>query len=358
MILLFTALSTARPFHKRDMLNVCCEAPGAQITLGYRNKWIADDLLGKSLKGEKALIVFCEVPSNTDQFRFHPVRVATITDTVVEHDAVAINITLGTFTNFDRDTAQQAAFLGRFAAYVQRSPQRPHPHASGQPSKYVRREDDFEQGAFDGRWLPFVGYVKNLTGLTDSTFITPQDSATLATLPVTVFPGCKYEHTRATFAATGGTSVELAFRMILGPDAVFQIPECTLKDSVALVTGPFVRQQSAGFEATFVVSFRNAFQDEIGMLTVRIPPQPNKYISPEHQVLVRLRIPRTRLVGTIALLVIGTLIASLGPDSIAQFGTSWMAARAPGLAVVCKSVGAVMLAWGFWLALRKLPFKG
>jgi hypothetical protein len=360
MILLFTALSSLRPFHKRDLLNVCCEAPGAQITFGYRNKWIADGLKGKPLKGEPALVVFCEVLSEKNQFKFHPIRLATVNDTLTEHDALAITITLDSFANFDRDPAQQAAFLSRFEAYIGRSDLRPHPHASGKPSKYVRNEDDFEANAFKGAWLPFIEHVKSLRGLTDATFLAAQRAVGASgSVPVPLFRGTKYENTRQTFAASGGASVELPFRMILGGDASFQIPECTLKDSVGVVTGPFVRQQSAGFEATFVVSFRHAFQNEVGMLTARVPPSaPSKYISPEHQVLIRLGVSHVRLAVTIFLLVGGTLVASIGPDSIAQFGTAWMTQHAKGLTVLSKALGAFMLASGFWMALKKLPFKG
>jgi hypothetical protein len=360
MILLFTALDTARPFHKRDLLNVCCESHGAPITFGYRTKWIADNLLGRSLAGERALIVFCEVPPGSNDFSFHPVRSAVIEHSTPEHDALALNLTLGGFANFGGDRAQREAFLARFGTFVQRSPDRPHPRASGRASKYVRGEDEFpEDGAFNGGWLALVEHMRHLSGLEDVTFIAPQKASTGSEIPSSLFPSTTYEKSRSAYSAVGGSSVELVLRLILGVNAKFQIPECTIKDAVASVSGPFMRQDSAGFEARFLVSFRPAFQEEFSMVTVRVPSSsPNTYVSPEHQVLVRLRVSRAKLFATIALLVAGTLVVSLGPDSVAEFRNPWIVAHKAAVSVVCRAAGSLMLGVGFWLALRKLPFKG
>src|SRR5207244_2079485 len=90
--------------------------------------------------------------------------------------------------------------------------------------------------------------------------------------PTALLSTSEYENGRARANVTSGASAEIALQIILGADAQYCVPVLEIKDSVASISGPFVRQRSAGIEATFVLTFRRSFEGETGMMAIRVPP--------------------------------------------------------------------------------------
>jgi hypothetical protein len=352
MILLFTAVDAKRPYHKRDLLNVCCEARGAPIRFGYRKRWISTNVPQGKLTGCQALIVFTEVLIDVDTFRFHPVRLADITRSTDEYDAIALDLELGEFANYERDTAQINAFLQRFAQYVDQS-DRPQPKTTDKPSFYVRSETDFDPKGFGGNWTSLVDHMRQREGLRDATFIASAGADGTSTLPAPLLDGCVYRNGRATYEVTSGQTREIALRLVPGAAAKTTLPELIIKDAVASASGPFVRQHSSGFEGRFVLAFARAFQEETAMLSVRMPldrtDESIAFVSPELDALVRLKVSRFTLWVAIILLVVGSVVQSFTPEQIER--ASWLPWP------LLKMVGALMMAAGAFLGFRKLPFK-
>jgi hypothetical protein len=354
MILLFTTVDAKSPFHKRDLLNVCCEAKGAPITFGYHHKWIASTIQPDSLWGQEALIIFNEVLSVTNEFRFHPLRLARIARAADDYDAVALELDLGEFANYKRDEAEVEKFLAAFTAYVKLG-DHPRPKTTGETSVYVRQQSDaFDPSAFNGEWLPLVEHMRKREGLSDSTFMAARPTDKTTVLPSTLMDKCVYRNGRSTYKIVGGQSRELAFRMIVGSKANAVLPELIIKDSVASVSGPFLRQQSSGFEARFVLTFGRSFQEQSAMLSVRMPlvktNEAMSYVSPEHQAHVELKISHFTLWTAIVLLVVGAFLQSLTPDQLTNvpMKPNW---------VFVKVVASLMIGVGAFLGFRKLPIK-
>lgn len=362
MILLFAAISSERPFHKRDLLNVCCEPNGAPITFGYRSKWVSPTATIAPLEDRRALIVFTEVISSGDpesgaqtgapaSFRFHPIRLARITRATPDYDAVAFELELGRFADYKRSQTDIDDFLGRFERYVSEG-ERPHPAETRKLSRYVRGGPDFAGDDFKGDWISLVHHMRELEGFRDATFIAGTYYDGTPTLPSTLLKDCGYNDGRATYRRRGGTMEEMVLRMIPGPGAKPAIPELVIKDSLASVSGPFVRQHSSGFEARFVLAFARTFQDDTSMMSVRIPIDKSAamtFVSPELQALVRTTPSRVMLALAIGCLVGGTFLLSLTAEQVADI---------PMLSMpLVKVSGALVMGLGAYIGFKKLPFK-
>ena len=365
MILFFAALSQKRPLYKRDFLNVCCEPQGAQITYSYDVKWVASSLQqvtdASPLNDQTGLVVFTEIIEADNRFVFHPVRLVTVKRHLQEESSATFVLELSHFVQYSSELSARNAFLTSFAKYVERSPDRPHPQATHQPSKYVRVETTKCEELRGGEaWSPVVAHLRELNGLRDATFIIPQKGGS-TTAPSTLFDGCQYNDGRAEYSIQAGSTRNVMAQMILGKDAVFQPPELVVKDAVASVTGPFVRQRSQGFEATFIVSFRRSFQQETSIMTLRLPvPEPVApakdvtFLSPEHQAVISLKISRRLLTITILLLVSGSFFMSVGPDLVAK---TPLVNYSGEITLLSKLLGVAGLAVGSFLGFQKLPFK-
>lgn len=360
MILLFTRLHSGRSFRKRDVLNAACQPAESFLRFSYDFKWIPAAIQSKDLKGKHGIIVFCEERRGEKDFTFHPIRKVRIAGQQRLAQAIQLDLQLESFANYPAKGLEREHFVKSFSRYVTKTLERPHLESASKNSFYVREEGEFtESNAFGENWINLVDHLRIVEGLRDSTFIAPVSTSPTPTFPAPLLSKCVYRESRATYTVTSNSSQSITARLLSHNSVSFGLPELQIEDSVAAVSGPFIQQQGSGVDATYILTFRRTFQKEQSMLSLRMPIGAEaSYSSPEHVALITLEPSWPMLILTIGALLAGTILLSLGPDSIEAFRSSNVAETSKKAALVAKAAGSVLMACGLWLAFGKLPLKG
>lgn len=368
MILVFTSVypkEEERPWYKRDILNVCCEPKGAQIQFAYRKVWIAENIQSADqLDGKEALIVYCERKNSliknqfsTGYFTFHPLREAIINNATDEFANTTISLQLGNF--FAYETFDGNFPVDEFQEYITRSADNPnHPSRAG---RFVRGEERWDKVVSCENWMPLVQYVGTLAGLDDSVFFCAQRK--FGGPPIPLFPESKEEDSRTIYVLKSGLGYPLSFHLIAGSKASYKDPELTLTPGLGSVAGPLVRQRSAGLQVDYVVQCKRSFEEEIGMLSIVVPPlKPGIFRSPAFNVLVRLSIRRGFLILAVLLLTFGAFLVAMTPDTVKDSASllggsvgNWISIHKDSITWLSKFIGLVMMAVGSFVGFRKLP---
>jgi hypothetical protein len=383
VILLFTRPKNDRPLYKRDFLNACCDPIGAKTDFAYRDAWIPKNTSFEKTSGkagtdkyQDALIVLCEKTGEAEPiFRYHPVRHAKIVEVSREHGYRNVCLELQEF--FDYESAGE---LNLFQQYIMRTEE----HPGGGERSWVRAEGSL-RGTGDSaaapwtpsitdfsatRWLPLVEHLRGLGELSDVVFFCVQE--TPGGPPSFLFASRPVEKRGATiYKVRSGTTHSVILDLQGWNDLKYGLPELKLNETVAAVSGPFLRQRSAGIEARFHVAFRRSFQQESSMLSLKIPTLPasppasgNDIQSPQLQVLVNAGVSWGILTTAVLMLALGGLLAVITPAFVDEVA----ALLRPDLAnclktnkltvfILSKALSFVLLAGGTFLGFNKLPFK-
>ncbi|MDT4968217.1 MAG: hypothetical protein QOJ64_2954 [Acidobacteriota bacterium] len=349
MILIFTSVRDNRPLYKRDILNVCCESPGTQIQFAYRTKWIPQHLRSSpaALRGKEALIIYCErTKQPTGYFTFHPVRRAVISEATGEFDFMTLSLQLGEFFDYAAYGDDVQDVIDRFQTFITAN-KTDHPNHAAKP-RFVREDDSWNEAGFSEGWAPLVTHISNVEGLHDAVFFSVQQRDKFGGPPIPLFPNPGNEQNRTTYLLKSGGTYDVSVLLMWGGRASYRDPELIVKESVASVSGPFVRQRSGGFQADFVVQCKRSFDEESSMLSLRVPPaEPNTFGSPRADVLIKLSPRKGTLLIAVVLLTLGAFLLSWTPETLAHFRLDWIA--------VLKLLGLMMLALGSYVGFRKLP---
>jgi len=356
MILIFASIR--RPLYKRDVLNVCCEAPGSQIQFAYQLKWIAEPLREKpeALKESPALIVYCAGTGNPPTYKFYPVRWAVIKDVQKEFGYLTFSLELREFVAYSNYGDDVENAIDRFQALVTEG-RADHPNTKTKSlthepgARFVRQEAEWEDGRFSEAWTPLVSYISRVAGLDDAVFFCVQDRQNTEGKPVPIFPNPANAENPTSYVLTSGGSYVVSVFLMSGARADYKDPELVIKESVAVVSGPFVRQRSSGFQADFVVQCKRSFDEENSMLTLRVPAGPNEYLSPVANVLIKLSPRRGTLLAAVSMLTAGALLMSLTPETVGQLHIE----HKDLMSALFKLVGFFMFATGSYFGFRKLP---
>lgn len=378
MLLLFTSADSKHPLYKRDLLNVCCEPSGAQIQFSYRKKWISEEVgETKTLSGQPTLVVFCERISNeSPYYLYHPIRLGQVVKAYDEFGSINVAFELGGFFNYDKYQHTRTSLINEFQNYIKEGGSYP----GKTPYKWLRKEAELTQEPNDGcllslsdftedSWQPLVRYVGSLTDLKSSVFFSVQKRDTFGGPPTFIFePKPSYVSGRATYELKGGKSHKIILYVISGKEARYQTPQLLVSNSVASVSGPFLRQRSSDIEADFELFLKRSFQLETGMLELNVPRDPSqsdKVQSPELQVLVRVGVPWRILLFAVICLTIGGIFAVISPGVIDEVAVllrpnwcSWLLSNKLLVFSLTKVVAFVTLGVGTFLGFNKLPFKG
>ena len=344
MILLFTSSNDDYPLYKRDLLNVCCEPSGANMQFAYKHERISKDLRsGKNMKDQGVLVVFCETVSKKAPFyTYHPIRLGKIVkDPNSEHGSLNITFELQGFFNYEkyRQGSGIDDFTDKFQQYILKDDKHP---GGKEPYCWVRKEKDelneHEGGSdsgwqpatsdfSDNGWLPLVRHLRECEGLKDATFFSIQKKDTFGGSPVFLFSRTpKYQASSATYKVNGGRQHTIVLYLPFVDKTSYPQPELKIRDTVASVSGPFLRQRSFGIEADFEVVFKRSFQQEISMLELRLPREPGPPIlikAPEFQSLIIVRVAWLYLLVAVFLLAVGGILAVISPafiDELAKTG--------------------------------------
>lgn len=387
MILLFTSFTSAndkRPLYKRDFLNLCCEPIGANLSFAYRQKWIpSGTVFQKSvnkrgrIEYQDALIVLCEeVRDESTIYRYHPVRRAKIIEVSEEHGYHTIRFTLNEFFDYSREKNHA---LGVFQDYITAKQE----HPGGVTPCWVRMDDDEQlavespplawrpQGKdFCARWLPLVDHFRGLSEFSDVVFFCVQEGS--GGPPVFFFEAIpKDELGRATYRVRSGTSHKVIVSLQGWNHFDYEEPQLTVNEAMASVSGPFLRQRSAGVEADFQVTFKRSFQPEVSTLCLKVArvaasPVTSPYTvhSPQIQVLVKSGVSWGFLATAVVSLALGGLLAVITPPYIHETASVLGSDLASGLRghklkvfIATKALAFILLAVGTFLGFNKLPIK-
>lgn len=360
MILIFTSIR--RPLYKRDVLNVCCEPPDSQIQFAYQLKWIAEPLRGnpQGLNNQKALIVYCAETETQHVYKFYPVRQAIIADVTDESGFITLSLKLGQFFDYATYGDGVNEVIARFQRYVIET-KTEHPNnllksATNEPkARFVREETEWDEAKYCPKWASLVRYVYDIKGLDDTVFFSVQDKSNFGGEPIPLFPNPANAEYPTSYMLKSGGSYTVSVFLMSGKRAVYKDPELKIKESVASVSGPFVRQRSSGFQADFDIQCKRSFDEERSMLTLRIPSEPNTFESPVADVLIRLSPRKGVLALAVTLLTVGGLFISLSPEVLGQIPVINQIKPTDWLSLVFKIVGVVMLGAGSYIGFRKLP---
>lgn len=355
MILLFTSAREDRPYHMRDLLNVCCAPPGTEIQFGYVKKWVAENLKsGERLTGQDALIIFCE--RNTDgakYFNYHPIRLAKITVAKSESDSLTIILQLAGLFDYEKYASKIAPRMAEFEQYVLSSDDQPTPSTKTHRAAFVREDKDWDKNDFSGNWLSLVEYVGRLQGLKSCIFFCELETGLPGSKMPSLYSRKTTESGKLQYSVEAGKSYRATYRLLFGEEAIQRPLEIVVSDKVASVGGPFMSQWSSGVEESFVLNFTRSFESEISTLSVKVPPQAAAKIeAPEIQALLKVNVAWYVLPSAITLMTLGTLLISWQPGGDAN------AAPLGSLVWATKAVGAMALALGSYIGFRKLPFSG
>ena len=360
MILIFTSIR--RPLYKRDVLNVCCEPPDSQIQFAYQLKWIAEPLRAKpkELKLQKALIIYCAATSQEHIYKFYPVREAIIADVTDESGFITLSLKLGPFFNYSTYGNGVNDVITRFQEYViQRTTDHPNnleKSDKNEPkARFVREDENWGEAKYCQEWASLVRYVYNVEGLHDAVFFSVQDKNNFGGKPIPLFPNPANAEYPTSYLLKSGGSYTISVFLMSGRRALYKDPELKIKESVASVSGPFVRQRSSGFQADFDIQCKRSFDEERSMLTLRVPSGPNAFESPVSDVLIRLAPRKGVLAFAVTFLTVGGLFISLTPEVLGQIPLIKQIHPSDWLSLIFKIVGVIMLGTGSYVGFRKLP---
>lgn len=363
MILIFTSVRVNRPLYKRDILNVCCEPPDSQVQFAYQLKWVAQPLRSspQALKDKDALIVYCERTDDPNNyFSFHPVRRAVIAAANAEAEFLTLSLKLGDFVDYAAYGDDVGDVIGRFQALVTDG-QTDHPNNTTKSAKgeakarFVREHERWPEAKFSKEWVSLVSYLDDIDGMNDAVFFCVQDRNKFGGAPVPLFPNPANEDNPTSYLLKSGGSYGVSVFLMWGHGAKYRDPELVVKESLASVSGPFVRQRSSGFQADFFLQCKRSFDAESGMLTLRVPAEANIFDSPVADVLIKLSPRKGILALAVGLLTVGGLFISLTPEILGQLPLIRFIEPRDWLSLVFKIVGVIMLGVGSYVGFRKLP---
>jgi hypothetical protein len=376
MLLLFTSADSKHPLYKRDLLNLSCEPLDAQMQFSYRKKWIGDNVPDAgSLKEQTVLVVLCERLGTTPPFYlYHPTRVGTVVDTYDEFGSINISFRLGGFFNYDKYLDTKTPMINAFQDYVKQGM-----YPGEQPYKWLRMEAELVEQSEEQwvpsrsdftshAWQPLVRHLATLNDLNTCTFWSVQSRNTFGGPPKFLFQGKPtYDSGRATYSLKGGKSQKIILYIIAGKSTEYKTPELVVGNSVASVSGPFLRQRSSDIEADFELFPKRSFQLDMGMLELRVPREqgnPENVRSPEIQALIKVGVPWGLLLVTVLLLTIGAIAAVISPGAIDEFAAmlrddwhEWIKTNKILIFTMTKVIAFLSLGAGTFFGFNKLPFK-
>lgn len=364
MLILFTRLSENRPYYKRDLLNICCLAAGERVHFGYKRAHVPETVWSdrEKLAGDTVLFVFAEAVSASEAgnapaagpgvqatptasaapetFVFHPVRLGKVEHARDEHGALAVEISLGEFFDYSDDKQDRDTNIAKFRKELEELKEKPG-------KNYVCRVDS-QRWTLPAtkRWSALARHMLRLPPLSNAVFFCvdspPGDSKSEPDVPCALVPKMTHAAGRNDASLSGGHEYVVTLRLMFGDKATHQPPEVDFSSGLGSVSGPFVRQRSAGAQVDYVLHTKRVLQTEIGMLSIRIPDgapsSARAVLSPELSVLIRIKANSARLFGLSAAFAAGTFVVSTPVDQLSQL------ARALGFD---STIGADH--WAYWV---------
>jgi hypothetical protein len=367
VLLAFTRARPDRPYHRRDLFNVCCEHPGARIQFGYDKKWVPDTVLTtKFLKSEPVLVVYCELPDHDiRRYHYHPLRFATLSSSHVGLDHVNLLLELGGFVGDSASGEYPAGKLPDFQKHVAANKENPIPLEPGAPPRFLRRDtSDFKLGALGG-WDSLVEHFGKLEGLSEGIFFRVLSEDSLKERGIRRLPKPASSGARQVIHLNSGRVYQTAAQVFVGAHAGQRDPELVLSGDGGTVSGPFSRQSGQGIESTFVVTIKRSLEFLTTLLVWKIPRGPTDPVNaPEFQILLRAQPPYLSAFIAALFVVVGTFLVSLGHDEVKELLScstqarphiSFWCANAELVASIAKGLGLAMVFAGSIIGFRKLP---
>lgn len=357
-----------RPYYKRDVLNICCAPAGESISLSYKHDWLTKGVLDRvqanQVKGLEALLIFCAETTAEEIYSFFPLRYAKVVDVFNSGDGTTLFLQAAQFCTYDEK--MHATIQKWLRDVASQHPAHPASNGKAHPdAKFVRIVDSkftIEKAA--NGWEALVDKVSRVNGLSDSVFFIAT-ATTTNPVPVRIMDATSNNAAhRQECVVEKGAHKEIDLYVRSGSNAEFSPPTIDIRNDIASYSGPFVRQFQKGFVCHYIIDFKKGLDKESSLLRIGLPVEkaPLVFRSPEVSIHVISNAARGLPALVVFLLTAGTLITSLGPDSLEPLlgMFSWQGSKESlgSLSAVAKAIGTLMFGVGAWLGFRELPFKG
>jgi len=376
--LFFSVPGSNRTYYKRDVLNICCFPVNDRLDFAFGKKWIAKDVLHQiinnedGLKGRDALLIYCELNdsiSGDNIYRFHPIRHATILDTTERGDSITFHIRLGNFVELKTGVAEAHNEL------IDNTILHPNHARKGEDAdenaKFVRfASQNFNSSNTTETWNALVNRLTNLNGLSDSLFLVATDSSAKSyprfLLESSV--GTSDVHNEA--EVERGREVSMTLYGVPGKNNQFMPPKVNVSESVARVSGPYIRQYANGYLMLYFLQLKSGWDNDRTMLRIVSETENDengtlKFQSPEIAVQLDVHPHWPTLLIVVALFFFGSLLSTIDKDTmiyilnahtcvdkinIEKLANIWV--------IILKFFGSFFIAVGAFMAFRKLPGPG
>lgn len=214
-------------------------------------------------------------------------------------------------------------------------------------------------------WNALVDRLITMRGLADSLFLVATDSLAKSypQFPLGATLGTSVVHNVA--KVKRGHEVSLMLYGVPGKTATFSTPKVTVSETVARVSGPYIRQYANGYLMQYFLQMKSGWDSDSTMLRITLEDE-NKdagtldFRSPEIAVHLQVQ-PRW---GTLFLVVflfsLGTFLSTFDKDSIVFFLSTIkdIDKIANFFVLALKFIGSVCIGAGAFIAFRKLPGPG
>src|ERR1700688_143823 len=363
LLIAYTTATAKKPIYRRDTLNAVALPAGWTISLSYRTKWIAPDLVGpvkkNMLAGSELLLVVLRGENAGGQPEHAaPLRYCNVLKTEMSgQDLALVHI----------ETARRPSeyFVGHFLEHAQEN-QWPAPiwRAGAEVSYYLLPVP--EETAPRGEETSFDSHVKALQSC-----IEPKHSR--------YFMISRIYRVKASKALTPpAVPISLALRqpkaseltvLELRPGSLYNLEVLVHGDSLAEggasplelkirgeqvdIAEPLLRQHGSAAMVSYLIAVKRQYASELATLVIRmrplhgVPQRP----SAEAQVLLHIRQTRRFWLGISVIVVVGTVGLEINKEFVDLLDSSTTAAW---IVMGAKVLGTGLLVWAAWWLFRSV----
>ncbi|MFX0139766.1 MAG: hypothetical protein ACFFDN_39365 [Candidatus Hodarchaeota archaeon] len=374
MIYLFTAIPPKRPYYKRDLLNICCHHLDVDIQFVYHKSWVEEYLRENTaeLENKEAVVVFCEFrqTKSSSKYIYHPVRLTKILGVLPEGEFITILFKLGGFFDYKRFEDNLRVVVDEFQNLINSMKYKPTPQEKIK-KYFVSSYTDLRKDRFsvdEAAWNGLIDYMRDLQSLKDSTFFKIKKFSEVKDFPKSKLKDINPENllsNKPAYKLCSGKAYLTTLQVFQRKKGTFLYPIIEISETVASITGPFLRQAPPELEVDFVIYCKKTFDIEPARLSIFVPPgRSHKFQSPVFDFIAYVSRPIKHIILFFVLIMCGLLFISFGPDYLTSVGSliscsskQFFIKNGLLFSTILKFVGGFLIALANFLALRKLPTK-
>jgi hypothetical protein len=366
-----------RPFYKRDVLNLCCYPEHDRLNLAFKKKWVEASVLSKisaaplHFHNFPALVIFCEEIADEaikkathEVYNFHVVRKAKILKATDSGAAITFELELLQFVAPPLDSSDTHKRLLKQSVehpnYERMPDNSPDPRA-----KFVRRTKDDLHLKVVADWNNVVERLSGLNGIADSLFLIPTDARAYQYPSFPLRASVSPLDDRTVASVRRGSETAFHLYAVPGTRIAFTPPTIEVSESVARVSGPYIRQYGNGYLLVYYLQVKSGWDSDNAMLRLATTAKDSSgnilYYSPEIAIHLRIVARIGLMTLVVAMLGLGTFLASMDKETlhslldVAVSNTLKQDEIVKHFLLAIKLFGSGLVALGAFVGFRKLP---